>query len=113
VSIHTLDVTYATLLYLCAVGQTVFVGAWLTTRWYKFKVGRALMFKSASLAAVLDTISVFKLAHAQFALSTFYKIYIILFLLLFLGVSSQDIAIFTELRKEKKNRENRKHVNEA
>jgi hypothetical protein len=41
------------MLAVAAVGQVLFVAKYLTRRWFAYRVGRALMGKSASLAAVL------------------------------------------------------------
>lgn len=100
-SVGTLDAIYTALLYACAIGQAVFVLAWMTVKWYKSLVGIALMFKSFSLAVTLTTVSIFRYTHAQFDPATGYKIYIGLFFILFIGISFQDFAILREIRKDK------------
>ena len=98
-SVSTLDAIYTGLLYACAIGQAIFVIAWMTVSWYKSLVGIALMFKSLSLSITLVTVSVLRYTHARLDLATGYKVYIGLFFILFIGISFQDFAILREIRK--------------
>jgi uncharacterized protein YjbI with pentapeptide repeats len=111
-SIHTLDGIYTALLYLCAAGQAVFVGAWFTTKWYETWVGRGLMTKSLTLSITLTVFSILRYTNAQFSLSTSYVIYICVFALMFLGITAQDVAILRELRLNKANL-NKANLNRA
>jgi len=50
----TLDQYTGILLWIGAVAQTAFVALWATMPWFRTPVTRALMIKSAALAAMFD-----------------------------------------------------------
>jgi hypothetical protein len=101
-TVSTYDAIYTMILYACAIGQAIFVGSWLTAKWYKSLVGIALMFKSASLCVTLAIVSIIRYTHATFDPITGYRIYIALFFMLFIGITFQDVAILRELAKGKR-----------
>lgn len=102
---HTLDEVYSWLLYTCALGQIFFVILWSTVKWWKTRVGRALFAKSISLAFALSVVSFFDITNYHYTVSTFYKVYITTFTIMFVGILYQDLAMFFELRDSKRERE--------
>lgn len=100
-SIHTLSEIYHWLLYTCAAGQILFVILWSTVKWWETRIGRALFVKSLSVALALFTVSFFSLTRIHFTARTFYEVYIAAFAFMFIGISYQDFAMFSELKASK------------
>src|SRR5690606_40447938 len=96
--VSTLTVT---LVAAAAVGQVTFVTMWARMPWQREWIGRALMAKSAALAAYLVFVLAVLVVPEQYA-AVVEAVSILLFLAILVGIWLQVYALAREIRRARK-----------